>query len=74
MVHRRYINRITQLEDNQGNPILDHTSMEEELTNYYKDLLTEPIKDRTLAIHKINRHIPFVDTKEQNESLTRPIT
>jgi hypothetical protein len=70
MVHRRYINIITQLEDNQGNPILDHASIEEELTNYYKYLLTEPIKDRTPAIHKITRHIPSLVTKEQNESLT----
>jgi hypothetical protein len=46
MVHRRYINKITQLEDNQGNPIRDHVSIEEELTNYYKDLLTEPIKEK----------------------------
>jgi hypothetical protein len=74
MVHRRYINKITQLEDGQGNPIRDHASIAEELTNYYKYLLTEPIKDRMPTIHKITRHIPSLVTQEQNEALTRPIT
>jgi hypothetical protein len=74
MVHRRYINRITQLEDAQGNPIRDHDKIVEELTNYYKYLLTEPIKDRTPTICKITRHIPSLVTHEQNEALTRPIT
>jgi hypothetical protein len=74
MVHIRYINKITQLEDNQGNPIRDHASITEELTNYYKYLLTEPIKERMLVICKITRHIPSLVTKEQNEALTRPIT
>jgi hypothetical protein len=45
MVHRCYINRITQLEDAQGNPILDHASIEG-MVNYYKDLLSEPIRDK----------------------------
>jgi hypothetical protein len=74
MVHRRYINRITQLEDTQGNPILDHASIEVELVNYYKDLLSEPLRDRMSAISKITWHIPSLITKEHNETLMRPIT
>jgi hypothetical protein len=74
MVHKRYINKITQLEDNQGNPILDHASIEAELINYYKYLLMEPIRDRMSTIRKITRHIPSLITKEQNETLMRPIT
>jgi hypothetical protein len=35
MVHHRHINRITHLEDSQGNPIREHSQIEAELTNYY---------------------------------------
>jgi exonuclease III len=74
MVHRRYINKITQLEDAQGNPIREHNRIAEELTNYYKDLLTETNDDRMPAINKITRNIPSLITQEHNEALTRPIT
>jgi hypothetical protein len=74
MVHRRYINRITQLEDAQGNPIREHNQIVEELTNYYKDLLTETNDDRASTIDKITRHIPSLVTQEHNEALMRPIT
>jgi hypothetical protein len=74
MVHRRYINRITQLEDAQGNPIREHNQIVEELTNYYKELLTETNVDRKATIEKITRHIPTLVTQEKNEALMRPIT
>jgi hypothetical protein len=74
MVHRRYINMITQLEDAQGNPIREHNQIAQELTNYYKDLLTETNDDREATIKKITRHIPSLVTQEQNEALMRPIT
>jgi len=74
MVHQKYININTQLEDSQGNPIRDHGSIAKELTNYYKDVLTKPIKDISPTICKITRHIPSVVTHEKNEALTRTIT
>jgi hypothetical protein len=74
MVHHRYINIITQLEDAQGNPIREHNKIVEELTNYYKDLLTETIDDRMPTIDKITRNIPSLITLEHNEALMRPIT
>jgi hypothetical protein len=43
---------ITQLEDAQGNPIREHNKIVEELTNYYKDLLTKTIDDRAPTIEK----------------------
>jgi hypothetical protein len=57
MVHRRYINHITKLEDAQGNPILDHEGIETELISYYKDLLSEPPIDRTPTINKSELNI-----------------
>jgi hypothetical protein len=74
MVHRRYINRITKLEDEQGNPILDHDGLEVELVRYYKDILSEPPIDRTPTINRVIQHIPTLIMPEQNQALMRPIT
>jgi hypothetical protein len=74
MVHRRYINHITQLEDAQGIPIREHDQIVEELNTYYKYLLTETIENREEAIQKITNHIPSLVTPEQNEALLCPIT
>ena len=74
VMHRRHINRITHLEDDQGNPIREHQQIEEELLRYYQDLLKEPNIDRTEAIRRVTEHIPALVTPEQNSALTRPIT
>jgi hypothetical protein len=74
MIHRRYINHITKLEDSQGNTLLDHADIEEELVTYYKELLSEPPFDRTPAICRITQHIPTLITPEKNKSLMRPIS
>jgi len=74
MVHNRYINRITQLEDAQGNPIQEHMKIVEELTTYYKELLIETNDDREATFEKIKKHIPLLVTQENNEALIRPIT
>jgi len=39
MIHKIYVNVITKLENDQGQPIMDHEGMENELINYYKILL-----------------------------------
>jgi hypothetical protein len=62
MVHRRYINKITQLEDAQGNPIREQNQIAEELTNHYKDLLIETNDNKEASIDKITRHIPSLVT------------
>jgi len=74
MMHRRHVNRITHLEDSQGNLVREHCKIEEDLLNYYQDLFTEPQRDRMEAIRKVTRHIPALVTPEQNAALTRPIT
>jgi hypothetical protein len=74
MIHRRHINRITQLEDSHGHIIKEHARIEEELLGYYQDLLTEPNVDRTEAIQRVTAHIPSLVTPEQNAALTRPIS
>jgi len=74
MTHRRYINRITQLEDDQGAPIRDHEKIAEALNSFYQDLLTETNMNKEEAIQKVTQHIPKLITSEQNRALVRPIT
>jgi hypothetical protein len=74
MIHRRHINRISHLEDSQGNPIKEHSKIEAELLRYYQDLLKEPVSDRSEAIRRVTAHIPALITQEKNAALTRPIT
>jgi hypothetical protein len=62
MTHRRYINCITQLEEDQGIPIRDHDLIAEELNSFYKYLLTETNMNREEAIQKITKHIPSLIT------------
>jgi hypothetical protein len=44
------------------------------LIDYYKDLLTEPLLDRSEAIAKVTQHVPSLVTPEKNSALLRPIT
>jgi len=74
MVHRQLINRITHLEDGQGNRIREHTQIEAELNNYYRDLLTETREDRKTTIRQVTNHIPSMVTPKQNAALMRPVT
>jgi hypothetical protein len=74
MTHRRYINHITQLEDDQGTPIRDQDQIVEALNSFYQYLLTETNTNREKAIQKVTRHIPKLINSEQNTALIRPIT
>jgi hypothetical protein len=40
MLQRRHINIITRLENDQGKSLLTHNEIEQELINYYKNILT----------------------------------
>jgi hypothetical protein len=74
MIHRRFINRITKLENAQGNTLLSHQDITQELTGYYKDLLSEPPEDRAEAIRRVTTNILTLITQEQNEALMTPIS
>jgi hypothetical protein len=64
MIHRRHINRITHLENEQGNLIREHTQIEEELNRYYQNLLTETKENINEAITRVTSHIPSLVTPE----------
>jgi len=74
MTHRRYINRISQLEDEKGVPIREHDKIAEALNSFSQDLLTETKTSRGEAIQKVTWHIPRLINSEQNSALMRPIT
>jgi hypothetical protein len=65
MIHKSYINCITKLENDQGQQILDHEGMENELINYYINILSKSIPDRSQAINKITQHIPALISREK---------
>ena len=67
IIQRRHINKITRLEDNQGQIIMDHKGIERELVRYFKEMLSELYLDRSLAIRKITQHIPPLITAEKND-------
>jgi hypothetical protein len=73
MIHRRFINHITKLEDKQGNTLLTHQEIMHELTDFYKDLLSEPLVDRTSTIERVTQNIPTLITQDQNAALMKPI-
>ena len=50
MIHIRLINCITKLDDLQGNTLLNDQEIMLELTNFYKDLLSEPQVDHNSEI------------------------
>jgi hypothetical protein len=74
MIHRRFINCITKLENAQGTTLLTHQDITKELTDYYQDLLSEPQEDRAEAIGKVTTNILTLITQEQNEALMTPIS
>jgi hypothetical protein len=62
MIHKRLINHITKLDDSQGNTLITHQEITHELTNFYKDLLSEPKVDRTSTIERVTQNIPTLIT------------
>jgi hypothetical protein len=58
----------------EGETLHSHADLENHLVDYFQDLLTEPIPDRSEAISQITRHVPTLVTQEQNEALLRPFT
>ena len=73
-IQRRQSNKITHLITEEGETLHCHADLENHLVDYFQDLLTEPIPDRSEAINQITRHVPTLVTQEQNEALLRPFT
>ena len=73
-IQRRHSNKITHLITEDGETLHSHDDLETHLVNYFQDLLTEPIPDRSAAITRITRCIPTLVTQEQNDALLRPFT
>ena len=48
--------------------------IEEELTNHFKEIMTEDNTDRGQDIDRIIAFIPISVSRENNESLTKPIS
>ena len=58
MIQWRHKNRISKLYNTQGKIIQSQHQIQEELINYFQDILTEPKDDMWESINKITQHIP----------------
>jgi hypothetical protein len=74
VIQRRHSNKITHLITDEGESITSHEDMETTLIDYFQNLLSEPLPDRSEAISKITRNVPSLVTQEQNSALLKPIT
>ena len=63
-----------KLNSQQGGMLQTTEEIEQELTHYYKDLLTEPSVNIAPAINQVLQHIPSIISQEQNFSLTQDIS
>ena len=68
------MNKIWSLYNSQGEVIQSKNQIQEELINYFQDLLTEPEPNKREAIWKITQHIPHMVSDEQNVALLWPIS
>lgn len=60
MIQRRHSSRITHLISSQGNKLTSHTEIEQELTSFFQELLTEPKLNRMESIQTITQKIPHL--------------
>ena len=74
MIQRREVNRITRPHNSQGAVIQSQQQIQEELINYFQELLSELELDIKEAIHKITQNIPHLVNTDQNAALLRPIS
>jgi len=51
------------MDDSQGNTQLTHQEITHEMTEFYKDLLSEPNVDHTLAIERVTQNISTIITQ-----------
>ena len=62
------------IKSSEGVNIHNQEDMEQELINYFQDLLTEEIYDKNQAINQVTTHIPTILTAEHNASLMKEIS
>ena len=58
------MNKIWSLYNSQGEVIQSKNQIQEELINYFQDLLTEPEPNKREAIRKITQNIPHMVSDE----------
>lgn len=73
-IQRRMHNKITFVNNQQGERIEAHEDMEKEFTGYFKDILKEPDGNRDEAIRAITQHIPKIINEDHNNQLLQPIS
>jgi exonuclease III len=73
-IQRRHSNKITHLVTEEGETLHSHAELESHLIDYFQNLLSEPLPNRSEAIRQITKCVPALVTQEQNAALLRPFT
>eukprot|EP00253_Pinus_taeda_P006105 PITA_06105 len=73
-IQRRMHNKITFVENQQGERVEDHEGMEKEFTGYFRDILQEPNGNRDEAIREITQHVPKIINDDHNTQLLQPVS
>ena len=74
VLQNRNISRIHKLKKMNGSKVEARREIQEELTQYFFDILNEDGGDRSRAINRITNLIPMIMTKENNEVLIKPVS
>ena len=74
MIQRQQHNRIFSLKTVEGNRLVEHEDMENELVTHFSEILLEPNKHRLDYIARVFALIPKLVTRDQNLALLREIT
>lgn len=72
-VQRRMHNNISFIQNQEGARVEKHEEIVEEFLRHFKQVHSEPLANRNLAIEKIIQKVPKIITEEHNELLLRPI-
>ena len=67
-------NNINFINNSQGDHLDVHEDIENELKEYFQNILREPLGIRNQAIQSITRHIPKIIMDDHNVMLLHPIT
>ena len=70
----RCSNRITKIQDEQGNVFHSHHDITCQLRNHFKLISTKPAIDQQEAINEVVSYIPILITEEQNRALERSVS
>lgn len=72
MDHRSH-NRISKIKDSLGNQLNTYKEIEVALVQHFQGRAEEPLLDRSHYINEFTKHIPKLETRDDNQNLNKPV-